>query len=486
MLTKRLGIVTALFVLAIAAACSGGGSNPTPVYPNPSQNTTGQVITLTPTSGFSGNFTVAGTNPTTTSAPANLSATLSTTAPSGVPVLSKDVRTAQAAVSPVPQAYITITAGTGGALITSISSLEFTLPAAVPAGESLYIAYYNGTIWKTLGAAGTLVAGSTATYTLAGGAISPNITLAAGGQLYLGLYEGTYSVPTPSPSPTPSATPTPFPNAVTNGNFETGSLAPWVACSYQHQGYAAPVSPSPAPAATASQPPNSTGSPSPVISGSTLAPYVSITSPPNNFNPNQTANTPTNLGSYAALTGNLAAQINSATGICQTVTIPLSGSLSFWVYEGGTGYNFYNGDQEAQILDSTGTTIEKTLFVELNCYYDSTNFPSEPVYASSGCFPTAYGGTSTFVDWQGGFWTERGPYDLSALAGQTVTLFIGVWTDQTHQPAPLSYAQYMFVDNVALTGTGIAPSPTASPSPSPSPSPAPTATVPVTIQGAQR
>lgn len=462
MLTKRLSIAAAIVVLGIAAACSSN-SGPSTVYPQPGGNVTGQPFTFTPVGGYSGTVSISGPSG---ASPAPVVVSLSTSAPSGPGPVLLTKRSPQAAASPVPQVYITVTAGAGGATLASISNLQITLPAAVPAGQSLYLAYYDGTKWQPIFKAATLVSGTT--YTFAGGPLTPNIVLAAGQSAYFSVYESTIPIgPTPTPSPTPVPTPS---NVIQNGDFETGSLAPWTACSYKHTPYAAAVNPSPMPAATATQPPDSSASPSPVISGSDLAPFVAVTAAPANYNPNNLTPPTVPTGNYSALTGSLDAQINATTGICQTVTVPTSGILTLWVNEGGTAYNFYNGDQEAQILDSSGSTVLKTLFVELNCYYDPTNFPGLPAYPTSGCFPSTYGGTSAYVDWQGGFWTERGPYDLSSLAGQTVTLFLGVWTDQTHIPAPLSYSNYMFVDNVTLK-TGVAPSPT------------PMATISATIQG---
>lgn len=474
MLIKRVSIAAAIALLGVAAACSGGGNNPTPVFPAPGGNVTGQPFTFTPVGGYSGTVSISGPSG---ASPAPLTVSLGTSDPAGAGPFSLHKRSPQAAANPVPQVYITVTAGAGGATLYSLTNLQLTLPAAVPAGESLFLGYYDGTMWQPLFKAATLVSGTT--YRIAGGILNPSIVLAEGQSAYFVVYESTIPIgptPSPSPSPSPTSSASAAPNFVQNGNFETGGLFPWSACSYKHTPYAAAINPSPAPAATASQAPDSEGSPSPVITGSDLTPFVSVTSPPANYNPNNLNTAHPGMGSHAALTGSLNAMINGTTGICQTLVVPPAASLSFWVYEGGTGYNFYNGDQEAQILDSTGTTVQQTLYVELNCYYDSNNFPSEPLYASSGCFPSAYGGTSAYVDWQGGFWTERGPYDLSSLAGQTVTLFLGTWSNANH-PGPTSYANYMFVDNVDMTGTGVAPTT------APSPSPTPMATISATIQG---
>ena len=428
MLRKRLiSVVSALIVLGVAACGGGGTTGPTVTYPNPGTGQSG-TLNIASAGGVNATAAVSGTG--------TFAATGSTSPQGGLAAIGSGSTSVF---------YFSITAENGPATLTFVSGASVNTGSA-PAAGTYYLAYWSGTVWTTLKATPGTISGNV--ITVSGAAIPAGLqALANGASDYFVVYSGGIVPPTPTPSPTPVATPTP--NAITNGTFETGSLAPWTACSYAHQPYAAAVNPSPAPAATASQPPISVGSPSPVLTGAALTPYASVTAAPSNYNPNHTSSTPTNLGTKSALVGSLNSQINAATGICQVVTVPTTGQLTFWVYEGGTAYNFYNGDQEAQILDSTGTTIKQTLFVELNCYYDSTNFPTSPVYAGSGCFPTAYGGTSAYVDWQGGFWTQRGPYDLTALAGQTVTLFIGVWTDQT-RAGPASYANYMFVDNASL------------------------------------
>lgn len=451
MRTKRLGIgAAALFVLAVAA-CSGN-SNPTPVYPTSGGGTAGSTpVSMVAVGGYSGYVSVTASYPPSPSpAPtAPVTASLSLTAPSGVTPLSNK-RPAVDTSTPDPQVYMTITAGAGGVTIKSIAP-TISLPSPVPAGKSLYLAIWTGSAWKTVGSpTSTPVSGSTATYSLASGTLNPLVTLAEGASVVFGFYEGTYSypspVPTPTPTPTPVPTPTPAGNAVVNGDFETGSLAPWTKCSYAHTGYQAPVNATPAPMATATQNPAVT----PPLTGTDLDPYVTTTPPPPNYNPNQTGTSHPNFGTTSALTGSLNAQVNAATGICQVITVPTNGQLTYWAYEGGTAYNFYNGDQEAQILDSTGTTVLYTPVVELNCYYDSVHFPTEPTYASSGCFPADYGGTSAYNDWSnGGYWVQRGPYNLSSLAGQTVTLFLGTWSSATHA-GPVSYANFMFVDNVTV------------------------------------
>jgi hypothetical protein len=134
-------------------------------------------------------------------------------------------------------------------------------------------------------------------------------------------------------------------------------------------------------------------------------------------------------GSYDEKSGNGTTEPNGDTGVCQTVTIPASGQLSFWAYdrsnEGGTTYAY----QEADLLDTYGNVV-------LNLYTTSAN---------NG-------------------WVQK-TYDLSAYAGGSYYLYFGVHGDGYGG----AYTQ-QFIDDVVL-GNG-----TSTPTPAPTPTPVPTAT----------
>jgi hypothetical protein len=254
-----------------------------------------------------------------------------------------------------------------------------------------------------------------------------------------------------------SATPTPPPGgSIVNGNFASGTLAPgWKACSFSHNGYTAPVNASPAPAGTAAQPLTA----SPAIPAGTLAQFGNkVGTPPPNYNPSFSGPIPSAIGSDAAMTGDQNSENAGAAGICQTFTVPAATHfLSFYAYEGGSEYSFGYADQEADIMDSTGSTIQKTLFAEDNCYWDPGKIGATG-YLGSGCIPASQGSTSTFTDWQGGYWVQRGPYDLTAYEGQSVTLFLGVWDDETkNTPYPDTYSNEMFVTNVQMSSSSTFP-----------------------------
>jgi hypothetical protein len=175
-------------------------------------------------------------------------------------------------------------------------------------------------------------------------------------------------------------------NVVVNPGFETGSLSPWTSC----------------------------GTTSDAVVSSAQA----------------------HSGSYSALIGTTAKpEVNGTAGLCQTVTVPATATLTFWVYEGTTDTIEY-ADQEADILSTSGAQLAQ-LYAEA----DST-----------------------------GGWVEK-TFSLSSYAGQTVQLYFGVKGN--------GYSKdyiYEYLDDVSLTGSSASPSPSPTAAPSSSPTAAPSAT----------
>lgn len=288
---------------------------------------------------------------------------------------------------------------------------------------------------------------------------------------------------------------------ITNGAFTNGATG-WTPCSYTHMPGGSPIN-------AASPFPNT---PEPVQTGAaagetpvplaTLAPLVTVTGPPGSDNPGWSNYTNTgltaNTGSVtfsqngisetvitptaapAVLGGNvmLLGSINGTRypqgtfGVCQTFTVPTpvpnvpgqgNPQLSLYVLQGGTEYTFKEADQEAALFGSysanVASTLDEYLFVEQNCYIHPSDAGVPPgIWGASvtsagakGCWPSAYGGDpSTYENWiEGGYWSPRGPYNLSAYAGQTVTLFLGNWS--YFSDAAVYELQFMYVGNVQLT-----------------------------------
>jgi hypothetical protein len=248
-----------------------------------------------------------------------------------------------------------------------------------------------------------------------------------------------------------SGAPTP-PPGISNGDFASGTLLNssgfgWTSCSIAHAPLAGPVNPSPAPLGDPQA--ASTTAISPPIT-------VAIGTPPPNLNPNFAGAAPDAVGTNVALTGDPGSETTGASGICQTFVVPAATpELTFWVYEGGSEYYFDSADQEADVLSADGSTLQQTLFAETNCFWDP-GVLGQTGYLGSKCIPASYGGTASTFQWRGGLWTQRGPFDLSAYSGNTITLFLGVWSKSTHgsPSSPVTYGNFMFVGNVQLQATG--------------------------------
>ncbi|MDP9018683.1 MAG: hypothetical protein M3N19_10225, partial [Candidatus Eremiobacteraeota bacterium] len=143
-------------------------------------------------------------------------------------------------------------------------------------------------------------------------------------------------------------------------------------------------------------------------------------------------------GNYAQRDGATSGEIAGDSGLCQQVTIPSNGTLSFWVWEVSNESSTTYADQEADLLDSTGTVVAQ-------------------FYLDHG---------------QMSGWTQRS-YSVSAYAGQTLWIYFGAWA----QSSSSSYYTYQYIDDVAWGGTSTpTPGPTATPTPGSTATPGPTPT----------
>ncbi len=142
-------------------------------------------------------------------------------------------------------------------------------------------------------------------------------------------------------------------------------------------------------------------------------------------------------GQYDAFTGNLANNLGEEyglDGVCQQVTVPTNGQLSFYVDEGTSETSTYNADQEADLFDANGNFLT-------NLY-------------------TENGNTNGYV---------QRSYNIGAYAGQQVIIFVGIYGSGS-----FSDYNYVYLDDVSLTN-GSSPTPSPSPVPTASPTPVPTA-----------
>jgi hypothetical protein len=297
-------------------------------------------------------------------------------------------------------------------------------------------------------------------------------------------------------------------SAIRNGSFTNG-LTGWTPCTYAHPSQSSGVNATEivgstsadAPYATVQGPQiGATAAPplvqSPAPTSTPLSNFVTLVpSPlPNNDNPGYpnsgsvgitlsglasgattgyTIDTPgvapAVLGADVVLLGNLNSYTNpnaaGAFGMCQTITVPATAPyLSMYVLEGGEYYKATENDQEVAIFPSStltsgyiATGTPSYLFLEWNCYLDESYLGwGTGESGSNSCLNTD---TASGSNWYlGGFWQPRGPYNLSSYAGQTVTLYVGVWSYYANSgSSDAKYAQFMYVGNVQMTtnGTGI-------------------------------
>ncbi len=141
-------------------------------------------------------------------------------------------------------------------------------------------------------------------------------------------------------------------------------------------------------------------------------------------------------GSYSERGGTTTTEPNGDAGVCQQVTIPASGTLSFYVWqqtnETSTAYSY----QEADLLDASGNVVH--------------NF-----YTTVG---------------NGQAWVQKS-YSVAAYAGQTLWVYFGVHGDGTSGEHNMQY-----VDDVSLTSGSATPTPVPTPTPVATPTPKPTPT----------
>jgi len=264
---------------------------------------------------------------------------------------------------------------------------------------------------------------------------------------------------------------------VEDGSFATGfnnpsGTAVWSPCSYNRTSLSSAINASPAPySGNSSQAPPASTTPVPVASVTNL---TGVVTPPPNLNPNElsvatpsASNVALVGGSPAPAGAEMASVTEGAVGICQTWTLDSTNEyLTFWVYETAEVYNFYDGDQEAAILGSANGSLYNTttpddsyLFAEENCLVDPGVIGLSTVSSTNDCYPASLGGSPAAAKYQGGYWVQKGPYNLSTYAtvGQPLTLYFGVWYYETKAPE-VTYGMAMFIANVQVTNSTTFPS----------------------------
>ena len=413
-----------LILAAAIEACTGAG-NSTPPNLNGTVTSSGTSVTLgnstslqpfPATNGYAGSIiypTGSGTvNGNVTADP-----------PASLPALLSTARTSEAKTQATGNTPLFYVAYTGSAKLSGIPGVSFTLPAATT-GVTYYEAEWNGSAWLTLTAGGNAnISGTTVTFN----AGATPVTLTSGTPLYFAIYSGSKISLGAAPTATPSGGTGPTgPNAIADPGFESGTYTPlvspatatvtttgWSACSISKTG------PSPQPYAQSTYTPTSGSTPAATIvqAGST----ISNTASPPPVQPNVVHG-----GSYAALLGGDLYPYPIAdyrySGLCEQVTVPANPVLSMYVL--GTGASAVTASEFQFVVD----------------VLDTSNGFKGNLYSEFTTSDTAYrqitsGSTANFTS-------------LSAYAGQTVQLFVGIWTTggSSHLGA------YYFVDDLSLSG----------------------------------
>lgn len=247
MRTPFVALAAALSLCSVLAACGGGGGgSPLPVQPSPtpaatatptpSPSPTSSPATQTATvpvtaaatnapipavAGFSGSVSLPASNASGT---ASITATSTTSAPGGLPVLQ--ARTHHVATFASSDTVYLYESFTPSATITfnAIPGFSLTLPSSVSTtGQQFYMALFapGMTQWQMAAQGPAQVSGQTLTFP---GQSGTPITLTAGQTYWFAFYSTSTATatPTPAPSPTPTATPTP---AATKINLSPSSLS---------------------------------------------------------------------------------------------------------------------------------------------------------------------------------------------------------------------------------------------------------------------
>ncbi len=362
----------------------------------------------------------------------------------------------------IPGTTSEVTSTTGGLIALGAN--------AVSGGFPLFYFDMDAQTWSTL-------AGSASSISAAGGSLD---VVNSFGQIFntalttptIAPTSTPTSTPTIAPTSTPTGTPTSPPTAgpiLANGNFETGNLTGWYICRAGHPTLTAPIDQTggEAPQPTYTQGPSTvipavggTPIPDPAVVGTTAMPSPNPASSPAI---SQLAGMTPHGGSYAAQIGSMEtgagfAREKGLVGICQDIAVPSTGTtaISAWVWEGGNTSAFPGTDSEMDIFSgATWVTGSTSLSGAVYSGMQTTADPTATLFAETNCYnpQNTKGGTATFGSCAiggpnnvGGVWQRKGPYDLSAYAGTTVTVLIGQWSGSNST----GYYDFMFTDDVSV------------------------------------
>jgi hypothetical protein len=125
----------------------------------------------------------------------------------------------------------------------------------------------------------------------------------------------------------------------------------------------------------------------------------------------------------AGSTSRNSGEIDGDAGLCQAVTVPAGGTLTFWVFAASSETSTQRSYQEAELLDDGGNTVAMLWQANAN---------------TNG-------------------WAQK-TVDVSAFAGRTLRLYFGV-----HGDGAASKYTYAYFDDINLSASGATAPPTAVP-----------------------
>jgi hypothetical protein len=413
--------VSAIAVVAIAvAACTGSPPSTFVTPPVTSAASTG-AVTLSggaatqsagTAGGVTGILTYAGGSGTVTAAS-------SASAPAGTTAVTPQSGLRVEATSPPtsPNIYYVTISTTTGATLPALPAVNLTL--STPSVGTYQEAQFLNGKWSNIAVSASNTAngqGATSVSFPPG----KSLTLAPGASIFLAFYQGSFPGPTPPGSVVNTALADPGFEGTAAVLGSAVTKTGWTVCTITAAGTGATF-PGNRPVSNFTPVPGST--PAAVI----LAAGTSV--PQGTGTPKPTQNTvPVENGNQAAVFGGVFNNFNAAdyayNGLCQMVTIPANPLGSVAVFANGTENNTAFLGFQVNILDTTGKFLANV--VDENQI--QTTPPGDQNYRPVPLLNSA----------------------LSPFAGQTVELFVGIWTKAGSSTGSTVFSGYYFVDDIAI------------------------------------
>lgn len=418
--------VSAAAVVAIAVAACTGSPPANFIAPPTNAAATTAAVTLgggsaTQSAGTSGGVTgiltyVGGSGTVTSASSATAPAGTTAVTPAGA------IRIEATASPTSPNVYYVSISSAAGATLSGMPAVNLSL--STPAVGNYQEAQFINGKWSNIAASTSNATGSSFGAT----AVSfpqgkAAITIAAGGSIFLAFYQGTFPAPTPPGQVQNTALADPGFEGTAAPLGSTVSTTGWTVCT---------ITASAAGSAPAGNRPFSSFTPTPGTTPQAAILAAGTSIPQGTGTPKPTQSTvPVELGNQAAVFGGVFSNFNAANyaynGLCQTVKIPNNpvGSLSVWA--NGTENSSTFLGFEVNVLDMTGKFVANLI--------DENQIALTPPGDANFRQVTIPNGS------------------LSPFAGQTVEIFVGIWTKAGSSTGSTTFSGYYFVDDIGISGS---------------------------------